>query len=435
MKKSLRIILEERINKSKSIVNTVSSVFVFVICLLGIITFFSAVKAVIKEAQICLDEKFNMVTYTIGADLKTDTELSRIDYHLKNFSIGKYGFNAILYVKDGKISGIRMTDKTKNSEEIIKIFNEPKRYKILEESLMPFLFTKSGFKEVAPYFMHDGQLYNYRISKTDIEDVYVMSAAGQDEYIIKMIRIITSAMILTLIAVPLLIYMVKKWLTIIKEQLDELNVKIESLETGHVETKKLSLLIHSKNEIGKIAESISHLTKKLDEKANIDQLTTVKNKRYLNGYLDTIKTNKKIQTVGAIMLDIDYFKQYNDTYGHLQGDTALKAVAKQIEKVAGKKNLVARFGGEEFIVIVKNETINGFEEVCKNIVESIRELNIEHKNSLVSDILTISAGGFMTTIDKYDGVKLIEKADNAVYKAKQTGRNKFYVIKSKAKKS
>lgn len=429
--------VEKKFNSSSSFVVMVSAMIIKVIYFLGFITLLSAAMQVVREARTCLDEKFNMVTYTIGLDYKQDRQDEILKYHLKNFEIGKIGFNAILEVEDGKVVDlIGNSTKTENNnkEILINKLNKKEGVEQIKNSKTPFLFTKSGFDSLAPMMYLDGRLYKYRISKTEIPGIYIFSASGQDEYIYKILRISAKAILPTIIVIPILIYLIRKWLAVLKAQLDDLEIRIRGLESDKdVSVKKLTNVIHSKNEIGKIAAAITSLTKKLDEKANIDQLTGIKNKRYLNNYLLALEKDKKVDSIGVILIDIDHFKYYNDTYGHLEGDVVLRMVAKNLEKIIGKNGIVCRFGGEEFLIIIRNITLKQLEEKCIELIEGIRVLNIEHKASPVKPYLTISAGSAISTTTKFSGIEVVERADQALYEAKENGRNQ-YKINNKLKK-
>ena len=425
--------VEKRVNKGTSFVDIIAYIFITVLCGIGIIILISAITQIINEASTCLDEKFNMVTYTIGLDYEQDSDDEILMYHLKNFEIAKIGFNAILQVEDGKIENlIGNNPKTKNDKkiELMQKLNEEEGLAQIRNSKRPFLFTKSGFDTKAPYLFFNNRLYKYRISKTKIDGIYIFTASGQDEYIYKILRILGNVMFATVIAIPIFIYLIRRWLAVIKYQLIDLERRIRSLESEEgVEVKKLTNVIHSKNEIGKIAAAITSLTKKLDQKANIDQLTGIKNKRYLNNYLLKLEGDKKVDSIGVILIDIDYFKYYNDTYGHLEGDAVLKTVAKNLEKIAGKNAVTCRFGGEEFLIIYRNITLKQLEAKCNDLVEGIRALNIPHKASITKPYVTISVGGAISTTAKFSGTDIVEKADQAVYEAKENGRNQYRLNK------
>jgi diguanylate cyclase (GGDEF)-like protein len=125
------------------------------------------------------------------------------------------------------------------------------------------------------------------------------------------------------------------------------------------------------------------------------------------------------------MIDIDFFKKYNDTYGHLQGDTCLKLVAGAIQRsVCRPRDMVARFGGEEFVVILPDTGSAGACHVADIIMENVSLLDMEHRASAVSGNVTVSMGIAVMVPDKDEpSSKLLDMADIALYNAKHEGRN------------
>jgi diguanylate cyclase (GGDEF)-like protein len=130
--------------------------------------------------------------------------------------------------------------------------------------------------------------------------------------------------------------------------------------------------------------------------------------------------------LSLILCDIDFFKPYNDTYGHQAGDECLKQVAVAIQKVSKRPlDFVARYGGEEFAVILPNTNIEGALLVAEAIKQAIANLAIPHKSSLVNDYVTLSLGviSMIPTAEQSLGT-LIAHADKALYAAKKQGRNR-----------
>ena len=171
--------------------------------------------------------------------------------------------------------------------------------------------------------------------------------------------------------------------------------------------------------------------KKLFLLATTDQVTGIANRYRLEDFLEREWGNaiRNQIPLSIIMIDIDYFKQYNDTYGHLEGDHCLKQVAQTIKSsIKRSKDLVARYGGEEFIVILPDINIAGALIVAKNIRSEVKALNIPHTNSIISDLLTISLGVASTipTIDS-EASTLIAAADRALYLAKEKGRDRIEI--------
>ena len=129
--------------------------------------------------------------------------------------------------------------------------------------------------------------------------------------------------------------------------------------------------------------------------------------------------------LGLILLDGDYFKLYNDTYGHQKGDWCLQQVASVLKKVAHRAgDLPARYGGEEFALILPNTELQGIEYLARLINKFVQELNIPHQASKVASIVTVSVGYSVSFWDsRFTAEDLIHAADAALYQAKAQGRN------------
>jgi len=164
---------------------------------------------------------------------------------------------------------------------------------------------------------------------------------------------------------------------------------------------------------------------KLEKQSLIDGLTGIANRRQFDIFLkhtwaQAIRSKKPIS---ALMIDIDYFKQYNDNYGHQQGDVALKQVAQTLKSALSRDtDFVARYGGEEFIVLLPEiEDASGIAEICR---EKVEQLRLSHQFSKSSKFVTISIGSSVLYPSPYDNVELLLKhADEALYAAKAAGRN------------
>jgi len=162
--------------------------------------------------------------------------------------------------------------------------------------------------------------------------------------------------------------------------------------------------------------------------ALIDGLTGVANRRQFEQVLPVSWSQcaREKQPLTVILLDIDFFKHFNDTYGHTEGDVCLRLVAQKIHDTVNRPyDLVARFGGEEFICILPNTDLIGGTYVAQQIVDSIVSLKIPHINSPISAFVTISAG-VSSVVPEYDmsSTTLIEEADKQLYIAKDRGRNR-----------
>lgn len=167
------------------------------------------------------------------------------------------------------------------------------------------------------------------------------------------------------------------------------------------------------------------MTDKLTLLASIDGLTGVYNRRFLDTFIDEqCRLAKRDGSVlGMLMIDIDHFKLYNDHYGHIEGDECLKSVAHCIESCLERPtDHVARFGGEEFVVVLPNTPSEGVKVMADRIQLALAKLDIEHTKSNFKK-LTISIGGISAFSGSLVGADLLNLADKQLYMAKANGRN------------
>jgi len=158
-----------------------------------------------------------------------------------------------------------------------------------------------------------------------------------------------------------------------------------------------------------------------------DPLTQISNRRGMDLFIRKTLNTQKGQITGVIMIDIDFFKKYNDTYGHQKGDECLLSVAQALASaVREERDLIARYGGEEFIMILPGVHEEMFEVIARRVLDGVAALKVPHKSSEISSYLTISCGlALGPLVNEEDGVDLIARADKALYKAKTEGRNRF----------
>jgi diguanylate cyclase (GGDEF)-like protein len=166
--------------------------------------------------------------------------------------------------------------------------------------------------------------------------------------------------------------------------------------------------------------------------ANLDGLTQIANRYCFNNYLNEKWNNIEGEKnpIALILLDIDYFKLYNDTYGHPSGDRCLVKVANALREATKYENkLIARYGGEEFVIVLPNKTAVEAEEIASSIRKRIQQLGIPHASSSVDKNVTVSLG-IAQALPCYNTSPqiLINKADEALYKAKKAGRNCYYTV-------
>ena len=167
--------------------------------------------------------------------------------------------------------------------------------------------------------------------------------------------------------------------------------------------------------------------KKLNRKNFTDALTLVYNRKYMDFLIE--KPLKKPMNAAIVMIDIDHFKNYNDYYGHPAGDIVIKKTADILKKSLRKDDIVIRYGGEEFLLILKNADSEIFKDIYKRIAKNLKDENIPHEKSPVSDRVTISVGVCFKHFEKTLNLKeSIKEADKALYISKENGRNRFTII-------
>ncbi len=186
--------------------------------------------------------------------------------------------------------------------------------------------------------------------------------------------------------------------------------------------------------IATLRQRLSVANRKLDELANLDGLTGLCNRRSMDLRVDAAWDNA-VNTglaFGLLMLDIDNFKKFNDSYGHLAGDESLRRFAGAIAEVLTKINskqliqdaFAARYGGEEFAVILPGVSMEAYTTIAAAIVEAVRQLTIPHEQNANWEIVTVSIGGARVDLASGKIVTLFHMADERLYRAKHMGRNR-----------
>jgi diguanylate cyclase (GGDEF)-like protein len=178
-------------------------------------------------------------------------------------------------------------------------------------------------------------------------------------------------------------------------------------------------------------KALKEANKKLEDMAKIDGLTQIANRRSFDENLQKEWQHmyRLVKPLSLLMIDVDFFKSYNDYFGHAKGDDCLKCIAKIISSSLKRPHdLAARFGGEEFVCLLPETDLNGAAVVANSILDAMRKHKIPHTNSKVANFVTVSIGGTSKIPEIQDGfTELIIKADNFLYESKLSGRDRMTI--------
>lgn len=210
--------------------------------------------------------------------------------------------------------------------------------------------------------------------------------------------------------------------------MDDEKDETKGLELGAVDyiTKPFSLPIVK-------ARVNTHLELKrkrdmLENLSTVDALTEIPNRRRFDEYYNAEwkRSVRDSSQLSVIMIDIDFFKLYNDNYGHSEGDTCLKQVARCLSEMLHRPaDLLARYGGEEFICILPTTDISGAIKIAEEMRKKVESLKLPHEHSLVNKFITISIGvSSVLPVETMESQLLVRDADKYLYLAKEQGRNR-----------
>ena len=212
---------------------------------------------------------------------------------------------------------------------------------------------------------------------------------------------------------------------------------LRKLEVGVIPDERLE--VDSISELNLVGESVNNLVGYLREnlvlqkKSEIDALTGLPNRMSYDQYSEELEkylyANQK--TLGVEILDIDYFKQYNDNYGHQNGDECVKMIAGELQKLVQEcpKIYAARYGGDEFVIIYPGLLLSEVEGFVKSLKKAVQANAMEHKFSKASDVVTVTQGVCFDIFSKGKTVSdFLKRADEALYEEKKIGRNSYRII-------
>ena len=183
-------------------------------------------------------------------------------------------------------------------------------------------------------------------------------------------------------------------------------------------------------------QELAHANERLAAMARIDGLLQIANRGYFDECLPQACANavRRQQPLGLLMIDVDQFKRYNDSYGHPAGDACLQAVAQAVQQALPRStDMLARYGGEELVVLLPDTDVQGATVVAQRIVDQVAALALEHRSSSVAGHVTVSVGA-VSQIPLYAnaGAQLLAAADGALYAAKEGGRNGWRLAQAQA---
>lgn len=204
-----------------------------------------------------------------------------------------------------------------------------------------------------------------------------------------------------------------------------------SLENARLYAEKEQYAQTLEQKVAARTAELEKANQELQRIATLDGLTKVANRRRFDEYLaqEWQRATREKQPLALILCDVDYFKRYNDYYGHQGGDDCLRQVALAMSRAVKRPaDLLARYGGEEFVVILPNTEIEGAASVAQAIREEMQQLKMPHAQSDVSEYVSLSLG--VSSVNPSQNLApetLIATADEALYEAKKQGRNRFII--------
>jgi diguanylate cyclase (GGDEF)-like protein len=208
---------------------------------------------------------------------------------------------------------------------------------------------------------------------------------------------------------------------------DDYLVKPISATVLESKMRAMKRLVTMQRTLVDVTQQLNTANKKLQRLSMTDGLTGLANRRFFDemSAREWRRCERVQKPMAVVMLDVDFFKKYNDTYGHQAGDECLKGVARSVARAAPRAtDLAARYGGEEFVLVLGETTTEGAKQVAANICEYVAQLNMPHS---ASDIGHVSISCGVASALPLEGMSfdiLLKIADEALYKAKQQGRNR-----------
>ncbi|ELA9390951.1 TPA: diguanylate cyclase [Vibrio parahaemolyticus] len=191
-------------------------------------------------------------------------------------------------------------------------------------------------------------------------------------------------------------------------------------------------IAHMRRELKQATAQLEQVNQLLTQQANEDGLTKLFNRRYIDQKLDSMVAwhGRHHMPMAMILLDVDFFKPFNDNYGHIEGDRCLQAIANQLKATFCRSGeYVGRYGGEEFVVLLSSTDAQTAEREAERIQEAMYFLDYQHEFSSVANRVTVSQGIFVfQPTGKENQADLYATADRALYTSKSLGRNTYTMV-------
>ncbi len=398
-----------------------------------------------KNKPLYLAEKINnkFVTKLSILDITSDLNIKTNESFDNQYGLIR-NKNGIAYFASNLIQNSEETSKVSGTLIFIRYIKEDflQRLKYIANIDLKFIiFNEQNNKNLV-------SLRNYKIKK--IQNIYTfgMHSINGDTIgsvdiiypkntIPKPIDTITIISISIVLLLPIFITLMAYcfFLVPITKIFKQINNMKRSGEVDHlIQESHITEISAFINSFNKLVDKTKQYQKELIADSNTDGLTGIHNRKHFDDEFDkTWRISSRNESpISIIMIDIDYFKKYNDEYGHQQGDEALKQVAKALHRSTRRaEDTLARYGGEEFVILLHAKNTQQLENSLSELLKSIEHLKIEHIKSSASANLSISIGAcfidnpgsWMINQKKF----ALKKADDALYEAKNNGRNQYSI--------